>query len=123
VRTGLELWLPKQELANDLQYIRLFVRGGFQYEPTPLVTQGRSSAILDTDRFGFALGLGFETHDPFELNDGPVRIDVFGQRHLLASASLPHASDEPEAGFPVTASAIPVGGSIWVFGGQFGFDY
>lgn len=123
VRTGVEVWLPKWEMTSALEYVRLYVRGGFQYEPSPLVTQGRSSVLLDSDRYGFALGMGFETHDPFELNDGPVRIDVFGQRDVLATASLPHASEGPEAGFPVTGDAIPVGGSLWVVGGQFGFDY
>lgn len=123
VRTGVEVWLPKWEMASDLEYVRLYVRGGFQFEPSPLVTQGRSSVILDSDRYGFALGMGFETHDPFELNGGPVRIDVFGQRDVLASASLPHVSDVPAAGFPVSGDAIPVGGSLWVVGGQFGFDY
>lgn len=122
-RTGVELWLPKWELANDLRYVRLFGRGGFQYEPSPLRSQGRSSAILDSDRYGFGFGVGFETWDPFELVDGPVRLDVYGQRHVLLTTALPHSADEPQAGFPVEADAIPVGGSVWVVGGQWGFDY
>lgn len=122
-RTGVEIWLPKVELASDLRYVRLFARGGFQYEPTPLVRQGPESAILDADRFGFSWGMGFETWDPFELVDGPVRLDAYGQRHLLSSALLPRASDGPVAGYPVDAAGIPVGGAVWVVGGQAGFDF
>lgn len=123
VRTGAELWLPKWDMKSKLRYVRLFARGGFQYEPTPLVSQGPSSAFLDADRFGFGMGLGFETWDPFALVDGPVRLDAFAQRDLLASTILPRASDTPRSGYPVDAQGIPVGGSIWVVGAQWGFDY
>ena len=88
VRTGTELLLPKWELNNDFRYVRLMIRGGFMWEPSPLVSQGDSSAFLDADRMGFALGAGFESWDPWELVDGPWRIDLFSQYHVLGSGTL-----------------------------------
>lgn len=123
IRSGAEIWLPKWTLQSKLRYVRLFARGGFQYEPTPLVSQGPSSAFLDADRFGVGMGVGFETWDPFALVDGPVRLDAFAQHDVLASTLLPRTTDTPRSGYPIDAPGIPVGGSIWVVGAQWGFDY
>jgi long-subunit fatty acid transport protein len=123
VRTGSELHLPKWKINGKAKYVRLRFRGGFQYEPTPLVTQGRSSAFLDANRFGYALGAGIECHDPFDLVDAPLRLDLWGQAHTLAPSSLPRQSDEPKSGFPVEGGTIPVGGKFIAAGIQFGFDY
>lgn len=123
IRTGLELRLPEWKLDSDLRYIRLYVRGGFQWEPTPLVSQGTNSAFLDADRMGVAAGIGFETWDPWELVDGPVRFDVFAQYHTLLPSTLAHNSDVPAEGFPIDGAGIPIGGQLLVVGGSWGFDY
>lgn len=122
-RTGVDLMLPEWTLSSDWRYVRLSARGGFGYDPTPLVAQGASSALLDTDRSSFSLGAGVETWDPFELTDGAVRLDAFLQIQTLAQRTLPHASDTPTAGYPINATSIPVGGSLIAFGGQWSFEY
>jgi hypothetical protein len=123
-RTGTELALPRIESnGKPWRYVRFTARGGFGVEPTPLVSQG-DSALLDADRFLFTLGLGVEHWDPFELNDGPMRYDLFAQYHTLVKGVLPRDSgEETIAGYPQDFTGIPYGGTILVVGGQFGFDY
>lgn len=123
VRGGMDLKLPKVELNNKLQYLRIAARGGFGYTQSPIVAQGANSAFLDGDRVTFTIGAGAEVFDPFKLVDGPVRLDLFGQLHRIAASTLPRSADVPTAGFPVTGSSLPVGGSIVVVGAQWGFDY
>ncbi len=123
VRTGSEFLLPTVNLKNKFKYLKTAVRVGFQYEPSPLLTQGTTSAFLDTDRLGFTAGAGVEFWDPLHLFNGPMHIDVFGQFHLLASGTLPRSADTPTAGYPVAASGIPIGGTIAAFGGQWTFEY
>jgi hypothetical protein len=122
-RTGLELRLPEVSLENRLRYLRLTARGGFAYLPTPLRAQGPESAFLDADRITLALGAGVEFHDPFDLVDAPVRLDLFGQLNTLSSTTLPHQADVPTLGFPRNSSGIPIGGQLVVIGAQWGFDY
>jgi long-subunit fatty acid transport protein len=123
LRMGAELNLPKWTLNNDFRYVRVCVRGGFQYEPSALASQGPTSALLDADRMGFSVGAGFESWDPWELIDGPWRIDVFAQYHVLATGALQHGSATPAAGYPIEGNSIPIGGNILVAGAQWGFDY
>ncbi|TNE92579.1 MAG: hypothetical protein EP330_01145 [Deltaproteobacteria bacterium] len=121
--TGSELKLPKWEFDTKWKYARVAVRGGVAYNPTPLIGQGESSSLLDTNRLSFSLGAGVEFWDPLALVDAPVRIDAFGQYHVLAQGSIPKFAEEPTPGFPVSASELPFGGSIFVVGAQLGFDY
>jgi long-subunit fatty acid transport protein len=122
-RAGMELELHPWELDNELRYLRLVFRGGFAYAPTPLTAQGPMSAFLDADRVSFTIGVGSETWDPFALVDGPVRFDLYAQLHQIGRTTLPHAAEEPTAGFPREGSGIPIGGSIVVVGGEWGFEY
>lgn len=124
IRSGMDLKLPKVELDNDWEYVQVSVRGGFGWIPTPLRAQGENSAFLDSDRIQVTLGAGVEFHDPFELVDSPVWFNVFGQYHALGSATLPRSTDVPRAGFPVDGSGgIPIGGSLVLVGGEWGFEY
>ncbi|MCO4743368.1 MAG: outer membrane protein transport protein [Proteobacteria bacterium] len=123
VAAGTELKLPRQEFESRWKYAQIAVRGGFAYVPTPLVGQGESSALLDTNRLTFSLGAGLEFWDPLKLVDAPVRLDAFGQYHVLAKGAIPRSADTPTPGFPVEADAIPFGGNLYVLGGQIGFDY
>ncbi|MEQ1502494.1 MAG: hypothetical protein ABMB14_09690, partial [Myxococcota bacterium] len=124
LRMGADLELPKIAIAGRIRYVQWSVRGGFGFEPTPLVSQGSSSAFLDTDRTMFTFGVGEESWDPFGLVDGAVRFDLFFQWHVLARATLPRTSAGPVAGYPAdSASGIPVGGTMPVIGGQWSFEY
>jgi len=123
MRMGADIQLPEWKVQTDLRYVRLRLRGGFSVDPTPLVDQGSSSALLDADRSMFSLGTGAEVWDPFALTDGPVRLDLFWQFHSLRSTILPRSTDTPIAGYPVDGNGIPIGGSIMVFGGEWSFEY
>ena len=96
---------------------------GAGYEPTPLVSQGDSSAFLDSNRWMVTTGLGIRHWDPFDLVYGEIRTHLFAQIHGLTGASLPRMTSTPRAGFPMDASTIPIGGQIFVLGGQVSFDY
>ncbi|MCB9688886.1 MAG: outer membrane protein transport protein [Alphaproteobacteria bacterium] len=122
-RMGGDLSLPRFPLKGRARYLQLSFRGGFGYEPTPLVSQSAASAFLDTDRTMYTLGAGVEHWDPFDLVDGAVRFDIFFQYHVLARAQLPRSTDVPLAGYPVSAAGIPAGGSMPVIGGQWSFEY
>jgi hypothetical protein len=120
---GSEIQMPEFPVKGDLRYVRLRARGGFGFEPSPLRAQREDTMMMDSDRSYFTLGAGVETWDPFELIDGPVRIDAFMQYHLLSAATLARQSDVPRAGFPVGASGLPVGGNVVVFGAEWNFEY
>ena len=123
VRTGVELPLRTIELGEKWRYADIAFRLGGGYAPTPLVDQGPSSAFIDTNRLYFTAGAGLETWDPTGLLDGASRIDLMSQVHILEAGLLPRASDEPRSGYPVARNDIPYGGSIWVFGGQWSFEF
>lgn len=123
LRMGADLHLPEFPVSGKLRYVRLSFRGGFGWEPTPLVSQGPESAFLDADRTFFTLGAGLEHWDAFELVDGAIRWDLFFQWHVLSKAVLPRTASEPTAGFPVSGAGIPAGGTMPVIGGQWSFEY
>lgn len=120
---GTELKLPQWDFDTRWKYARVAVRGGVAYNPTPLLGQGEDSSLLDTNRLSFSLGAGVEFWDPLDLVDAPVRLDAFGQYHVLAKGAIPKASDGPAPGFPTDSATLPFGGSIFVVGAQIGFDY
>ncbi len=123
LRMGVDLKLPPVQLQSKLRYLRFSARGGFGYDPTPLRDQGPESALLDTDRSIFSLGLGLEHWDALALTDGAVRWDLFAQWHVLHRTSLARSSDTPRAGYPIDSDAIDAGGFVPVLGGQWSFDY
>lgn len=123
VRTGVDLKLPEVPLDNKFEYVRVSVRGGFGWVPSPLRAQSANSAFLDSDRIQATVGAGVEFHDPLELVDAPVWFDLYAQYHSLRSATLPRSTDVPRAGFPVDGSGIPMGGQMVVIGGEWGFEY
>jgi hypothetical protein len=122
-RMGTEIQLPEIAIDGRMQYVRLCARGGFGYEPSPIVSQGASSAFLDSARTMYTVGIGLEHHDPFGLTDGAVHWDLFGQWSVLQRVLLPRSTDHPIPGYPVNAPGLPVGGSIPVVGGQWSFEY
>ena len=73
VRLGAEMRFPYWDLPWQLGTMRTHLRGGFGYEPTPLVSQTQDSALLDSDRILFACGLGAEHASPLTLIDSCSR--------------------------------------------------
>lgn len=124
VRVGAEATPLNREIDGRLAWIRLTLRGGWGYEPSPLVSQGASSAFLDADRMLVSGGLGLEHGDPFEQVDGPVCWDLFFQGHLLASGELQRPQEDAYApGAPVDGAPIPIGGRLWTAGLQWSLAY
>src|SRR5262249_15837319 len=121
---GLEGVPLDRDLDGKLKYIRLSLRGGFGYAPSPLVRQGTGTAFLDADRLVFAGGLGVEHGAPWGHVKGPLSWDLYFQGHLLASGSLKLPDDEAyTAGAPVDGKAIPIGGRLWTAGLQWSMEY
>lgn len=122
-RMGGEVALPRWRVGGSWRYVQVSGRGGAGYEPTPLVGQGKSTALLDADRSLYTLGLGVETWDPLGWVDGAVRLDLFGQLHRVAAGTLIRQSEGPRAGYPIDGSGFPLGGTVVVAGGAWGFQY
>ncbi len=123
VHGGVEVAPLDRDVNGKLGFLRLALRGGFGYEPSPLVSQGRSSAFLDADRLLFSGGLGLEHGDPTGSLDGPVSWDLFFQRHLLAEGALDRSLEPYQAGGPVDGVPIPIGGHLWAAGLQWSIAY
>ena len=124
VRLGSELTLPRWDVPGRIEWAQATVRGGFGYEPTPLVAQGANTALLDADRLIFAVGAGVEHGTPLHILEGPIHWDVFFQYHQLARGELERpAIEEPVAGYPVDAAPLEIGGSIYAAGLQWSVDY
>lgn len=132
-RLGADLHLPPIHTSSRLGDVQVITRGGFGYEPTPLAGQTADSALLDSDRVIFAVGLGVEHLDPFRKKVGPggtpglsrvMRLDGFFQYHLLASGEYARPTpDVPTAGYTVDGSPIPIGGHLLAAGLQWSFEY
>lgn len=123
VRAGAEVSPYDRDRSGRLRFLRLALRGGFDYEPSPLVSQGRGSAFLDADRLVFSAGAGVEHGDPTGSIDGPVSWDLFFQRHLLAEGSLDRELEPYQAGAPVDGAPIPIGGHLTAAGLQWSIVY
>lgn len=126
--TGIKLGLRGAPLDLDLdgrlKSLRLELRAGWAYEPSPLDAQGAGTAFLDADRMVGAAGIGVQHGDPTGLVAGPVSWDLFFQGHLLASGSFSPPESEPyRPGAPVDGAPIPVGGRLWAAGLQWSLDY
>ncbi len=124
-RVGMDLRLPGIDGGTRFGDVRILARGGFGYEPTPLVSQTSASALLDADRVIFSVGLGLEHDDPFrKTEDRRVRLDGYFQYHLLASGELSRPEpQEPTPGYPVGGSPIPIGGHLLAAGLQWSLEY
>ena len=125
-RVGTEIKLPRFKLWPAWGEWEIAVSGGVGYEPTPLVSQSRATALLDGDRTIFALGLGFEHDDPFRKAEHQrrVRLDGFLQYHVLEQGSLDRGTPEtPTAGYSRGGAPIPIGGHLLAAGVQWGLEY
>jgi long-subunit fatty acid transport protein len=124
LKIGVSLRFPEWDLGGRLGRLQLIPRGGFGYEPSPLVAQSPESALLDSDRLIFALGLGAAHHFEAFGDSRSMEWDLFFQKHKLASGPLPRPeSEEPKLGYPVDGGSIPIGGGVTVLGIQTRYQY
>jgi len=123
VRVGSEVWVADKPIYDGKQALAIALRFGGGFEPTPIVEQGASSALLDAHRAFGSLGLGLAFDRAFGWERGRVRLDVAGQVHGLVSTYLPRSSAAPAAGYPRSGDAIPVAGQIYAMSANFGVDF
>lgn len=123
-RVGVDLRVPPFR-GGRFGEVNLLARGGVGREPTPLVSQGTSSALLDAGRWVWAVGAGVEHDDPFRRAEPRrMRWDGFLQYHLLDDGELVRPEPEqPTAGYPVDGAPIPIGGHLLAAGLQWSFEY
>ena len=116
--------LPEISVSSKAETLRIRLRGGGGLEPSPLVSQGGRTALIDSDRLVFACGLGLEHGDPFDLVAGPVRWDLHLGVQPLASGTLDVGDQTPyRPGAPVDGAAIAVGGRLLSAGAQWSVDF
>ncbi len=122
-RLGGELQLPALSVGGRVEQVVFRLRAGGGWEPSPLVSQSATTALLDADRLILAGGAGIAHGDPFELVSGPVSWDLHGQVQLLGSGELPVDTTPYREGAPVYGGTIPIGGVVWATGLQWAIDY
>ncbi len=122
-RLGSELSLPRWDLPEGAGDLRLRLRGGLGYDPSPLLGQTADTTLLDADRLIIALGAGLSHREPFGWQGGDYRLDLFLQGQPLARGALSRSSEEPRAGYPVDGTPVPIGGDILAAGAQWRLDY
>jgi long-chain fatty acid transport protein len=87
-----------------------FVRGGYEYDKSPIGAQVGPTNYVDSDRHAFSAGLGVRLIHPGEVLPGDVRFDVHGQYSYLPNVTV---SKEDPADLVGNYTA---GGHIWAFG-------
>ncbi|NOY26785.1 MAG: hypothetical protein GXP62_13010 [Oligoflexia bacterium] len=122
-RGGAEISLPRWDLGGEIGWLQGVLRVGAGYQPTPLVSQGTDSAVLDADRLILAGGLGVAHGDPFGLIAGPISWDAHVQVQTLGRGTLPVDTTPYRPGAPVDQGGLPIGGKIWMAGLQCAINY
>ncbi len=117
VHSGVEIGLPTWHSGPNQGPVEMTVRAGGAYIPSPLASQGSSTAFLDSDRFLIAGGVGFVHRDALDLVPGPIAWDGYVSQQRLAEGSLV-PDGEVRPGAPIDGRPIPVGGRMWSAGVQ-----
>jgi long-subunit fatty acid transport protein len=87
-----------------------FVRGGYEYDKTPIAPQTGPTNYVDRDRHVISTGVGVRVIHPGAVLPGDVRFDVHGQLSVLPTATTVK-SDPSDLVGDYTA-----GGHIWNVG-------
>ena len=124
-RLGTEITTPAVSSGTRLGEVRLLARGGVGFEPSPLVSQTVTTALLDSSRVIFAFGGGVRCDDPLRTKERrAMEVDGFFQYHQLAAGQLDRGTPaEPTAGYAVDGSAYPVGGHLLAAGVEWSLQY
>ena len=87
-----------------------FVRGGYEYDKSPIGPQAGQTNYVDSDRHAFSAGLGVRLIHPGAILPGDVRFDVHGQYSYLPTVTISKADAADLVG------NYTAGGHIWAFG-------
>jgi long-chain fatty acid transport protein len=104
-RLGME-WLAREDDAR-----RVFVRGGYHYEPSPAPEQTGESNFIDNDKHTFSLGAGLELrHGLGEIIPRPLSFDL----SLALTSLVPRDHHKESAVDPI--GDYRSGGHVWQMG-------
>ncbi len=94
-----------------------FVRGGYEYDKSPIGPQTGPTNYVDADRHVISTGLGVRLLHPAAVLPGDVRFDVHGQLSVLPTITV--TKEDPAD----LVGNYTAGGHIWNFGatGTVGF--
>ncbi len=87
-----------------------FVRGGYEYDRSPIGAQTGPTNYVDSDRHVVSLGLGARLLHPAAVLPGDVRFDVHGQLGVLPTVTVTKQDPSDLVG------NYTAGGHIWNFG-------
>jgi hypothetical protein len=87
-----------------------FLRGGYEYDKSPIGPQSGQTNYVDRDRHAFSAGVGIRLIHPGAILPGDVRFDVHGQLSVLPTSTT-LKSDPSDLVGDYTA-----GGHIWNLG-------
>jgi long-chain fatty acid transport protein len=87
-----------------------FVRGGYEFDKSPISAQTGSTNYVDRDRHAVSAGLGVRLIHPATVLPGDVRLDVHGQLSVLPTETTLKADASDLVG------DYTAGGHIWNLG-------
>jgi long-chain fatty acid transport protein len=87
-----------------------FVRGGYEYDRSPIGAQTGATNYVDRDRHAFSAGLGVRLLAPGKVLPGDVRFDVHGQLSVLPTETTTKTDPSDLVG------DYTAGGHIWNVG-------
>jgi long-chain fatty acid transport protein len=87
-----------------------FVRGGYEYDRSPIGAQTGATNYVDRDRHAFSAGLGVRLIAPGKILPGDVRFDVHGQLSVLPTETT--VKNDPSD----LVGDYTAGGHIWNVG-------
>jgi hypothetical protein len=87
-----------------------FLRGGYEYDQSPIAQQSGQTNYVDRDRHAFSAGIGVRLLHPATVLPGDVRFDLHGQLSVLPTGNTlkQDASD--------LVGSYTAGGHIWNVG-------
>ena len=126
IRVGGE-WRPNSlplqgKVGGRFRELGLILRAGYSYEPSFVPEQTALTNFLDNPTHVVGLGVGLWTRVPFEMLEGPISFDLFGQVHVLQDrvhVKDPTILEDPEllpTGWPLLGE-VRSGGVVIVAGG------
>ncbi len=87
-----------------------FLRGGYEYDQSPIGAQTGQTNYVDRDRHAFSAGIGLRLLHPATVLPGDVRFDLHGQLSVLPTSTTLKQDPSDLVG------DYTAGGHIWNFG-------
>ncbi|MCZ7584039.1 MAG: hypothetical protein M5R36_12270 [Deltaproteobacteria bacterium] len=99
----------------DHENVRVDLRGGYNYRPTPVRNQVGLSNLVDADTHVFSAGIGITLSDFSAVFPGPISFDVFDQFHYMESRIVHKDDPTDEVGdYELGGTANSFGGAMTI---------